>query len=254
MHLEGDRFFTENQEVLSRESVLRRKTAAKQSVFTHHDAWRHFNEGVIRRHYMLQSSRMFLCDRCHPQRTEPLSVYEATECAIHLNAYYLNLRGTLDNLAWVLQYEWGLLANVAEDTRGRLSCNLFGKQFLHALKARHATLAAVLEHHCAWAADLAELRDPAAHRVPIYVPPSTATSQEPVDEIKRILTRVDPVSSEGEQRPCIETDLEAQVVAPFLPIMVLSTRQGWTARAIHPQVRFDHDKYLTVANAVVEAL
>ena len=90
--------------------------------------------------YMLQSSRLFLCDRCSPQRKEPLSVYEATECAIHLNAYYLNLRGTLDNLAWVLQYEWGLLANVAEDTRGRLGCNLFGRQFLKALKARHAAL------------------------------------------------------------------------------------------------------------------
>jgi hypothetical protein len=79
MHHESDDFFIENEEVLSRESTLRRKTAAKQHSFTSHDAWRHFNEGVVRRHYMLQSSRLFLCDRCHPQRTEPLSVYEATE-------------------------------------------------------------------------------------------------------------------------------------------------------------------------------
>jgi hypothetical protein len=104
MNIDGDRIFTD-EALLSRESALRRMTFAKRDAFTSHDAWRHFNEGVVRRHYMLQSSRLFLCDRCSPQRKEPLSVYEATECAIHLNAYYLNLRGTLDNLAWVLQYE-----------------------------------------------------------------------------------------------------------------------------------------------------
>jgi hypothetical protein len=105
MNIDGDRIFTDVA-LLSRESALRRMTFAKRDAFTSHDAWRHFNEGVVRRHYMLQSSRLFLCDRCSPQRKEPLSVYEATECAIHLNAYYLNLRGTLDNLAWVLQYEF----------------------------------------------------------------------------------------------------------------------------------------------------
>jgi hypothetical protein len=262
MHHESDDFFIENEEVLSRESTLRRKTAAKQHSFTSHDAWRHFNEGVVRRHYMLQSSRLFLCDRCHPQRTEPLSVYEATDCAIHLNAYYLNLRGTLDNLAWVLQYEWGLLGDVTEEDRrrrknvpSRQDCILFGPRFLKALNARHAALASVLEQHLTWwEKELPNLRDPAAHRVPIYVPPTVATSQEQADEIKRILAQADAVPSGGSQRSFTELYLEAQAVADFKPIMVLSTRQGWTYRLIHGQVRADHDKYLAITSAIVDAL
>ena len=233
-----------------RESALRHRTHAKSTAFTNHDAWRHFNEGVVRRYYMLQSSRLFLCEHCSPRRKEALSVYEATDCAIHLNAYYLNLRGTLDNLAWVLQYEWQLLPSVTEDGGGKQSCYLFGKRFLDALKSRHAKLASVLEQYGPWERELAALRDPAAHRVPIYVPPAIATSQEQVDEFNRIMAQaeVSPVEQ------LIEIHLEAQAAIDFVPFMMLSTRQGWVWRPIHAQVRSDHDKYLTIASAVVEEL
>ena len=153
MNIDGHSIFTD-EALLMRESALRQRTFAKRDAFTSHDAWRYFNEGVVRRHYMLQSSRLFLCQHCRPTRKEPLSAYEATECAIHLNAYYLNLRGTLDNLAWVLQYEWRLLANVTEDEGRRMDCYLFGSRFLNALQSRHAALASVLEQHRTWERDL----------------------------------------------------------------------------------------------------
>jgi hypothetical protein len=167
--VEGASFFTD-EALLSRESVVRSSTFAKRDAFTSANARRHFNEGFVRRHYMLQSSRLFLCQHCSQSRKEPLSPYEATDVAIHLNAYYLNLRGALDNLAWVLQYEWQLLARVTEDGgRGRQECNLFGPRFLAALKLQQSELASVLDQHGNWAKELAKLRDPAAHRVPIYV-------------------------------------------------------------------------------------
>jgi hypothetical protein len=146
MNIDGDSILTD-EELLRRESALRWSTHVKRNACTSHDAWRHLNEGVVRRHYMLQASRLFLGQHCSPHRKEPLSVYEATECAIHLNAYYLNLRGTLDNLAWVLQYEWRLLADVTEDGGRRLHCYLFGQRFLEALQSRHAALASVLAQH-----------------------------------------------------------------------------------------------------------
>src|SRR6266516_5287455 len=89
--------------LLHRESLLRGETIKKSNVFTNQDARRHFHEGFVRRHYMLQSSRLFLEEHCSLDRQTPLSPYEATDCAIHVNAYYANLRGALDNLAWVLQ-------------------------------------------------------------------------------------------------------------------------------------------------------
>src|SRR5215475_10715540 len=93
----GDSFSTDEM-LLWRESELRSSTLDKRDAFTNPNARRHFNEGFVRRHYMLQSSRLFLSQHCRQGRKEPLSPYEATDCAIHLNAYYLNLPKSPRNL------------------------------------------------------------------------------------------------------------------------------------------------------------
>jgi hypothetical protein len=54
--------------------------------------------------------------------------------------------------------------------------------------------------------------------------------------------------------PDPQIHLEAQAVTRFIPVMMLSTRQGLSFRPIHGQVRADHDKYLTIASAVVDTL
>lgn len=254
MNIDGNNFFTD-EALLGRESVVRATMFAKRDAFTSENARRHFNEGFVRRHYMLQSSRLFLCQHCSKSRKEPLSPYEATDCAIHLNAYYLNLRGAFDNLAWALQYEWQLLVGVTEDeVSGRRKCNLFGTQFLATLQLQYSELASLLDQHVNWSKELAQLRDPAAHRIPIYVPPSVITSQEQVDKFRYIEAQADIALSERSDRPISEIFREAQAVADFMPVMIISTPQGLEIRAISEQVRTDHDKYLTIARAVVDAL
>ena len=254
MSIDGDNFLTDDV-LLRRECALRSSTFAKRDAFTSSNARRHFNEGFVRRHYMLQASRIFLCQHCSKGRKEPLSPYEATDSAIHLNAYYLNLRGAMDNLAWVLQYEWQLLAEVTEDgISGRQDCNLFRSRFLVALKSLHSELASMLDQHKNWARELAELRDPAAHRVPIYVPPSVITSQELLEKFRHVEAQADVVPSERGNRPISEIYREAQAVADFMPVMIISTPHGLERRPICEQVRSDHDKYLTIASAVVDTL
>jgi hypothetical protein len=72
--------------------------------------------------------------------------------------------------------------------------------------------------------------------------------------MKRIMAQADAVPSERGEKLISEIYHEAQAVTDFMPVMVLSTRQGWAVRSIHGQVRSDHDKYLTIASAVVEEL
>ena len=246
--------FLPDEALLRRESDLRSSMHEKRDAFTSANARRHFNEGFIRRHYMLQSSRLFLSQLCTQGRQEPLSPYEATDCAIHLNAYYLNLRGTLDNLAWILQYEWQLLAGVTEDEGDRQSCYLFGHKFLASLESRCPELGSALKQQGSWARELAELRDPAAHRIPIYVPPSVITSQEQVERFRRIEAQADVASSERGNRPVGEIYREAQAVADFAPVMITSTPKGLEVRSIAGQISYDHGRYLTIARAVVDAL
>ncbi len=254
MTTSGDSLSTD-EALLGRESALRSSTLEKRDAFTSADARRHFNEGFVRRHYMLQSSRLYLCHYWSQGRKEPLSPYEATNCEIHLNAYYLNLRGTLDNLTWVLQYEWQLLAGVSEDRgRERQACYLFRREFLAALKSKRPELAFVLEQHGDWARELANLRDPAAHRIPLYVPPSLMTTQAQIDEFRRIEAQADAPPSERGDVAISEIYRKAQKVADFVPVMIISTSQGLKMGSISEQVRYDHDKYLTIARAVVDAL
>lgn len=254
MSIDGDSFFTD-EALLRRESSLRSSTLVKRDAFTCVNARRHFNEGFVRRHYMLQSSRLFLCQHCSQSRKEPLSPYEATDCAIHLNAYYLNLRGAFwttlrgyfstNGRSWLASRRMG---------RGRQNCNLFSTQFLAALKSQHSELESVLDQHGNWASDLTKLRDPAAHRIPIYVPPSVITSQEQVEKFRHIEAQADVALSERSDRPINEIYREAQAVADFMPVMIISTPQGLEIRSISEQVRSDHNKYLTIAKAIIDAL
>jgi hypothetical protein len=115
-------------------------------------------------------------------------------------------------------------------------------------------LASTLRQHSNWAGELTELRDPAAHRVPIYVPPSVINSQEQVDKFRRIEAQADKPPSERGDRPISDIYREAQAVGTFVPVMILSTPQGLEPREVGAQVRHDHDKYLTIASAVVDAL
>jgi len=115
-------------------------------------------------------------------------------------------------------------------------------------------LAFVLEQHGDWARELANLRDPAAHRIPIYVLPSVMTTQAQIDEFKRIEAQADAAPSERGDRSISEIYREAQAVADFSPVMIVSTSQGLKMGSISEQVRYDHDKYLMIAGAVVDAL
>ncbi len=250
----GENPFLARQSLLRGESELRSRTLSKQDVFKSKDARRHFNEGFVCRHYMLQSSRLFLGECTRQDRKEPLSPYEATDCAIHVNAYYLNLRGALDNLAWTLQYEWQLLPKVSEDVPSRKQCGLFARAFRMALKSRSSSLASLLEQQTDWARELADLRDPAAHRVPIYVPPAIMTSQDQVDEFRRIGAQASMPASERGDRSISEIYQEAQAVGEFAPVMIISNREGLQIRYIDDQIGSDHVKYLIVAGAVVDLL
>jgi hypothetical protein len=126
--------------------------------------------------------------------------------------------------------------------------------FLAAPKSQRPALAFVFEQHSDWARELANLRDPAAHRIPIYVPPSLMTTQAQVDEFRRIEAQADAPSSERGDRAISEIYRAAQAVADFVPVMIISTSQGLKMGSISEQVRYNHDKSLTIAGAVVDAL
>src|SRR4051812_9080488 len=92
-------------------------------------AARHVFHGVIQRVLMLQAGRIFLLQEADPADRSPRGIYMATDLSLHANAYYLNLRGGLDNLAWCLHYQFSLIQTTDERDGKRKSVYLFAEKF-----------------------------------------------------------------------------------------------------------------------------
>jgi hypothetical protein len=241
-------------ELSTHESRLRGAAEYPRCNLKDADARRHFNFGFIPRFYMLQASRLFLEGWIDPDRTHR-SVYDVTECAVHVNAYYLNLRGALDNLAWTLQYEWGLLPGVVENQRrGRFRCSLFNDEFVSAVRCRSAHLGDALADFKDWANELAEFRDPAAHRVPLYAARTVLTSQQQMDEFHRIGADASLSEEARGARTVGEILGEASDAGDFVPVMFLSEPDKLQYFSIEQQIGRDHAAYLLISGEVVEAL
>jgi hypothetical protein len=97
-----------------------------------------------------------------------LAPYEATNLNILLNAFYLNLIGAIDNLAWALQHEFNVIDGANEGNKKRNDVGLFSKKFQEALKISSPEIVNKINEHREWFFDLKKFRDPAAHRIPLY--------------------------------------------------------------------------------------
>jgi hypothetical protein len=216
-------------------------------------ALQHLKEGFNRRVLMLDAGLHFIDETVSLQGGEPLSVYVATDLAIHLNAFYLNLCGALDNLAWALQYEHQLFPGVGETSLKRQRVNLFNNKFLDALDAVAATVATGIRHHLQWNSDLRNLRDPAAHRIPIYAVPGVVTGQQR-NEFQHLQKNAADLFTAGDLHGGWGLVHQSTRIGAYQPLMVLSHERGLESRDIRIQVQDDEQHFVEVAEAVLRHL
>jgi hypothetical protein len=100
-----------------------------------------------------------------PARNKPLSIEVAEGAAKALNEIYINIRGSLDNLARCL------LAIRGDHPRAKplapIQIELFNAKFLE--RIADPGFSASLEPFRKWNTELKDRRDPAAHRLPLFV-------------------------------------------------------------------------------------
>ena len=149
--------------------ALRKEPAADQMRF-----------GVARRTKFIWLSLRELFSLAYPDRTEPLPGDDVERCAQALNEIYINIRGTLDNLARSLLLEF---REMGTDGLSPMEIGLFHT------KVRSESclpgLSDIVEKFDDWNRELREKRDPAAHRIPLSVPPTALTpdAQEEYDAL-----------------------------------------------------------------------
>lgn len=107
-----------------------------------------------------------------PRRRNPLSDDESGELTRDLNVIYFNTRGTLDNFAWALLHEHA--PDKLEIHRAKIG--LFNSCIIQ--DVRFGQLSPALNAHRDWNRDLADRRDPSAHRIPLTIPPQVLKPEE----------------------------------------------------------------------------
>lgn len=216
-------------------------------------ALQHLREGFDRRVLMLDVSIRFILDTAQRQGGKAISPFVAKDLAIHLNAFYLNMCGALDNLAWALQHEDQLLPGVTESSARRTSIDLFGPRFLGALEAKSPALVAFIGEHKRWNSELRDLRDPAVHRIPIYAVPGVLTPAQGA-EIDELNERATELFRAGDFDGGSQLLYKTTTLGTYQAWMSLSHDAGYEFRSIPEQVQEDDRHFVAVAAAVLDHL
>lgn len=216
-------------------------------------ALQHVKEGFNRRVLMIDASLRQIRDAVERAGGPVLSPYAATDLAIHVNAFWLNICGALDNLAWALQYELTLVPGASEDGSKRQQVNLFDSSFTKALQPLAPALASSLAAHAEWHRDLRNLRDPAAHRIPVYPAPGVMTEQQASDA-QRLHDEASALFSAGRHKEGMDLLYRTNTLGTYQPIMILSHDGHYEPRGIAQQVLDDDTHLAELGHAVLKWL
>jgi hypothetical protein len=108
-----------------------------------------------------------------PNRERLLNSEELADLNINLHAFFINVYGVLDNLAWVMIYENKKYAEIKKRDIGLFNKKmkqLYSKEFREYLHS--ASMKRWSKKH------LINYRDALSHRIPLYVPPKTLTPEQ----------------------------------------------------------------------------
>ncbi len=132
------------------------------------NAHNYFRFGFHSRIDTLRESRNFLKSLIAEDGTK---YRDTTVVNIHINSFYINMFGALDNLAWALQHEFELIPDVSENNKQQ-SIGFFNKNFIKKFREKAPEQANSIQSFSDWYSEAKKLRDPPAHRMPLYCPPA----------------------------------------------------------------------------------
>lgn len=216
------------------------------------DAKRHLHRGLMVRLGMLEEAILIL-DEELSKAQGPLGSYLAIRLTLFLNAYYLNLAGSLDNLAWALTYQHKLIDNIDEDNpKHRKFVQLLGKNFLARLRQNNLEpLSDALEPFSDWYQDVRQFRDPAAHRVPLNVP-SSVYSEDDVKRYQRLDNEAAQLIEQGERDRGRELIHQSHQLGKYMPIFI-SEAPKIQFYDLAGRVDHDHKNWLQIVETVFRA-
>jgi hypothetical protein len=247
---------TESARLTEREYALIGLCQLRASRLQSVHAQRHLTLGFQRRLLLNQASRLHLEAVASVARTDVLSTYACAELNVHLNSFFIQIRGGLDNLAWVLHYELQLLGVADEsDQATQRKCGLFSGAFLSKLATHRPELAAFLKSKAAWFHAFKERRDPVAHRLPLFAVPGVIREGSPeamrAAQLQQEILEARVNNDFERLRAAL---FEAMDTGTYEPWFMQYGLAGYEVRDIRSQVHADCDYMLTAAENVLASV
>ncbi len=148
------------------------------------EAKEYLTHGVMRRMGIIKRSIENVFTIFPIERIKLLSMDELRDVDINLHAFYINIFGLLDNMAWVFIHEKQLTAEIS-----KMSVGLYKKKMQKYLmeEFRHYLNS---ERMKKWHTEyLKNYRDALSHRIPLYVPPKTLTPEQ-ASQVEQIENKI----------------------------------------------------------------
>lgn len=131
--------------------------------------------------------------------------------------------------------------------------DLFGRPFLKELLPTSPALARQLQRWGrSWAAGFRERRDPAAHRLPLYVAPGVVASKEAFRSLQSVSVSLDETPAEN-SIPLSEWEARARAASEFVPCFVVESEAGDVVYRLKEQLGWDLLRYHRCSQAVLLA-
>lgn len=210
----------------------------------------HMMHGLARRLRILHLGLAAIVAVAYPRRKEPLSDAEQLDVTLHLNSFYLHIRASLDNLAWCLVHELQLFGAKAREEAVASKVNLFGEPFLQRLTSAAPDLAASVRRHAHWQRDLKTIRDPVAHRIPIYAVPAVLSAEE-AERYRTAYQRAEEARAVGDLDLAGRVFEELNDIGDYVPYFAQLPSATGGVRKVYPQVADDLSIVLELADGVI---
>ncbi|WP_454752129.1 hypothetical protein [Cupriavidus necator] len=197
----------------------------------------HLQHGAGRRVTVLIRAMENLFRLFPPHTKNPLRVEDLADVQINLHAFFINLYGVFENLAWAFVLRHDLEAKIGN----RLNIGLFNT------KTNRYFAAPLRDYVCSqlmvtWRDNyLKSYRDALAHRIPLYVPPWVVTSVEDAAKLQQLEQRryelIQAMDFDGVDAVIAECDTLKRVALTFVPS--LSNIPKERPVYLHPQIVSD---------------
>jgi hypothetical protein len=202
---------------------------------------RHLVFGLARRLRLLQRSYDFFVGLIERGGGKPLHGAVQQDAQIHLNSFYVQIRGSLDNMAWAFLHSRNAHID-EEDKNQRKKANLRGKDFLRDMRSVDVKLADYVESIYPWFDDLKAFRDPIAHRVPIYTPPSAMTSQQQQESKDAFQETFQLIQAGGDDEGIKAAMVNLKGIGTYIPMISRETEGGTELIPLLDQMEKDLDQ------------